>query len=177
MDREPNADDDALDRLCRDLYPRLVAALSVQVGSPEVAEELAQDALARACQHWPRVREMERPHAWVFQVAMNAARSWWRRRGAERRALARHGPEAAIWNLESDWAVSVRAELLALPARQRMALVLRHVAGLSVDETAAAMSTTSSAVRTLCHRGAATVRAAMEDETSNVREGARHARP
>lgn len=39
-------------------HRRLVGMLALHVGDRWTAEELAQDAIIRLCQHWPRVREM-----------------------------------------------------------------------------------------------------------------------
>lgn len=41
--------------LCRREYPRLVGALGLYTGNRAVAEELAQESLARAWRRWPKV--------------------------------------------------------------------------------------------------------------------------
>lgn len=40
---------------CREQHGRVVATIAVYCGDPALAEEVAQEALAKACQHWPRV--------------------------------------------------------------------------------------------------------------------------
>src|SRR5680860_1449248 len=76
---------------CEREHPRLVGALSLYTNNTAVAEELAQEALVRVMDAWPRVRTMAAPGAWAHRVAMNLAASWFRRRSVERRALARPG--------------------------------------------------------------------------------------
>src|SRR5581483_8077717 len=71
---------------CRALGPRLVGSLLLFTGDRALAEELAQEALARAFQHWDRVGTMAAPEAWAYRVAFNLARSSFRRRAVERRA-------------------------------------------------------------------------------------------
>lgn len=148
---------------CEREHPRLVGALTLYCGERAAAEELAQEALAAACERWERVGRMERPGAWVHRVAVNAAHSRFRRRAAGRRAQQRleqrhevvaHDPDAAD-------AVAIRREVARLPSRQAQALVLRHYLGLSVVETAAWMEVTEAAVKSLNQRALVTLRAAL----------------
>jgi RNA polymerase sigma-70 factor (ECF subfamily) len=84
---------------CRQVSPKLVGALLLQCGDQEVAEDLAQESLARAWERWDQVSAMARPEGWVFRVAFNLASSRRRRAEAARRAHARlqtrREPEAA----------------------------------------------------------------------------------
>lgn len=141
--------------------PRLVGTLALYVGDAGLAEELAQEALVRLCQHWPRVRMMERPGGWLTRVALNLARSSWRRRTAERRALARLGPpvEAAV-DPDVATTLAVRRAVAALPERQRRALVLRYYARHSVAEVAAEMSCAEGTVKSLTSKAIAALRRA-----------------
>lgn len=100
--------DDGLAAFCDRHHGRLVGMLALYVGDVHTAEELAQDALVRLCQHWPRVREMANPTAWLDRVAMNLARSMFRRRAAAGRALARHGSTGDAIDDDTATAVTVR---------------------------------------------------------------------
>lgn len=73
---------------CVEEHPRLVGALSLYCGDRALAEELAQDALTRACRDWRKVRNFAAPGAWTHRVAMNLANSYFRRRAAETRRTA-----------------------------------------------------------------------------------------
>lgn len=81
--------DGELHDLTRAEFPRLVGLLALYVGNVQTAEDLAQEALIRLHQHWPRVRAMDSPRAWLTRVAMNLASSSLRRTYAERRARSR----------------------------------------------------------------------------------------
>lgn len=67
---------------CRLEHPRLVGTLGLYTGDADLAEELAQDALLRACRDWDRVRTFAAPGAWVHRVAINLANSAFRSRAA-----------------------------------------------------------------------------------------------
>lgn len=74
---EPSADavspPDSPEHLCRALWPQLLGTLTLQYG-PHVAEELAQETLARLSGQWERVRGLRSPRAWAFRVAFNLVR-------------------------------------------------------------------------------------------------------
>ncbi len=153
------------DELCRAEHPRLVGALALYLGDRGVAEELAQEALARALDRWPRIREAHDPAAWVRRVAFNLARSWWRRRYAERRANARHGiDEAGVQDPSPALGVAVRAAVAALPPRQREVVVARFYLDLDLAGTAELLGLTVPAVKGLQHRAASVLRAALDDD-------------
>ena len=69
----------------RERYGEVVRSMRLMVGDHARAEELTQEAFARACRHWRRVRALDRPVAWVYVVATNEARREWRREQRARR--------------------------------------------------------------------------------------------
>src|SRR5437763_4743234 len=100
-------------------------------GSTEEAEDLAQEALARAFGRWASVTTFAEPAAWVTRVTTNLAFDILRRRRLGRRApvpSAMPGPNAEHLDL-------YRA-LAALPRRQRQVVVLRYLADQSEEATA-----------------------------------------
>lgn len=133
-------------------YPRLVGMLALYVGDRHRAEDLAQEALIRLHQRWGQSAPLDSPRAWLSTVALNLARSWWRRHYAELRANDRTAQlAAAVQELEPADVLAVRAAVVALPSRQRGAVVLRYYAGLSVAETATALRCREGTVKSLTH--------------------------
>jgi RNA polymerase sigma-70 factor (sigma-E family) len=161
-----SAAQDALEVFCRREHPRLVGTLSLYCGDVAVAEEIAQEALYRACRRWPQVAEMAAPGAWVHRVAVNLANSAYRRRRLERRVAA--GPPAPVDPDDPDvaGALVVRQAVAVLPRRQRAALVLRHFGGYSVAETAELLGVSEGAVKQLTHRAITALRAALPAEAA-----------
>ena len=110
---------------------------------PEVlAADAVDEAFARAFAGWDRVQAMRSPEGWVYRVAVNEARRQLRR-ATRADALLVALPEPApspppggeAWLLVED-----------LPLRQRAAVVLRHVAGLTEREIGDALGVTRSTV-------------------------------
>lgn len=146
---------------CAAEFPRLVRGLSFYVGSQALAEELAQEALLRACTRWEHVRQLDMPGAWCRRVAMNLANSHLRRRRLERRMQHRLVEREPYEPPDSTTAIAVRQAVAALPVRQRTAVVLRFIYDLPVDGTAAEMGLSPGAVKSLTKRGVATLRAQL----------------
>lgn len=132
-----------------------MGALSLYCGDVLLAEELAQEALARVCRDWRRVRRMDHPAAWAQRVAINLANSHFRRRAAERRARQRL--EVLVLPVGQDpdeaSAIAVRAAVAALPRRQRAAIVLHYFCDLPFAEVAEVMGAPEATVKSLARRG------------------------
>ena len=158
------ADSEAQLALCQRLHPRLVGSLALYCGRVDVAEEIAQEALTRACARWPQVAAMANPDGWVFTVAFNLSRSWFRRRSAERRALSRQAAATSVI-VETDQTdvIAIRTALARLPDRQRCAVVLRHYVGLPIAEVATLMRCAPGTVQALTAQGLRGLRAELTD--------------
>jgi RNA polymerase sigma-70 factor (sigma-E family) len=151
--------DPTLAEICHREHPRLVGLLALYVGDRPAAEDLAQETFVRLHQHWPRVRTMDAPGAWLTTVGMNLARSWWRRHFAHQRAQRRLASQpAAASAAEPADVLAVRAAVAALPERQRAALVLRYYAGLSIAETARLLHCAEGTVKSRTHNAIAALR-------------------
>jgi RNA polymerase sigma factor (sigma-70 family) len=153
----------SLDAFCRREFGRIVGLLTLYCGNNDVATDLAQEALARACVHWRRVRGMESPEAWLSRVAINLANSRFRRLKAERRAnehvLGR--PDSRV-EADHATALTVRLAVAGLPRRQRTAIVLRYFSDLSVAQTAELMHCGENTVKKLSARGLAHLRTRLD---------------
>lgn len=155
--------DDEIAEFCRSTYPRLVGALTLHTGERPVAEEIAQEALARLWSRWSSVAPAAR-RVWVFRVALNLSHSRWRRIRRERatfRAVARDEGR-----LDPDIAtdVTLRQALVELPPRQRSAIVLRFYCYMSVADTATAMGCAAGTVKALTSQGLANLRKTLDDD-------------
>ena len=145
-------DDQALVDFCRAEWPRLVGSLSLDVGSRELAEDLAQETLARVCAQWRRVRQADSPSAWAHRVAFNLAKSNGRRGVRWSRVQSKLASRVASVEPDRAAALAVRDALSRLPEPQRRALILRYYVDLSVQETASTMRCPENTVKTHTRR-------------------------
>ncbi len=181
-----DTDDALLARLAKDLdgaFPDLVGAHAGRLytiahrclGVPSDAEEVTQDAFVRAhaamAGYDPdRIRGL-RLRAWLATITVNLARNRRRRSsdrrpataldplvgaGHEPRLAARAGPVEIAER--RDERRQLAAALLRLRPGVREAIVLRHLDGLSVAETAAALGRPEGTIKAQVHRGLAELR-------------------
>jgi RNA polymerase sigma factor (sigma-70 family) len=123
--------------------------LSLFTGDGDLAEDLAQETLARVCRDWRKVSNLDSPGAWAHRVALNLARSHYRHRSVARRQSRRLANATQAHDPDTATVIAVRTAVSQLPVRQRTALVLRYFADLSVAETADAMRCPQGTVKTL----------------------------
>jgi RNA polymerase sigma-70 factor, ECF subfamily len=120
-------------------HPRLLGALTVAAGSPDVAADATAEAFVRAYERWDRVRDMASPGGWLYRVALNVVRRRARRLAFEHDVLRRSVPVAEPPPLVHP---EVWDAVRALPRQQRVAIALRYVLDLPEAEVAAVMGVT-----------------------------------
>jgi RNA polymerase sigma factor (sigma-70 family) len=70
-----------------DNHRRFLAFLEKRVESREVAEDILQDSFVRALEHGGELRQGGSIVAWFYRMLRNAVTDYYRRKGAESRAL------------------------------------------------------------------------------------------
>jgi len=142
------------------------------VGDRADAEDLAQEALARAYASWRKVSGYD--EAWVIRVTTNLAIGRWRKErrtvaSADVPTLARRGrPEDErpgrrhLVGVTAQADVAERLELMAalraLPRRQREVVALRYLADMPEAAVVAALGCAPGTVKQHAHRGLAALR-------------------
>ena len=131
------ASHDQLASVVREHAGQLAAALMRVTGDFATAEDMVQDAVLAALQHWPAEGIPDRPDAWLFTVARRRALDGFRRAGNYRAKLAQ-----LQWPVQP--AEDERLRLIftcchpALPRPAQIALTLRVVCGLTTSQIARA---------------------------------------
>lgn len=131
-------------------FGRLVGQVTMVTGDRRAAEDAVQEAFGRLWTHWDSLSTHASQEAWVRRVAINVAISGWRRI----RRLQPLGLTATAAS-EDDPVIrqDVQRALRALPVKQRHALMLHHVVGLSVVEVALEMGVPEGTVKSWLSRG------------------------
>lgn len=147
-----SAHEAALNRFCRRLMPE-----------PGLAQDLVQETFLRAFESLPRLESPERFGAWLYGIAANLARWWWRRQArwpVSLDAIVEAYPDVP----RAAWAASLSAtpeqvveqaeqtrRLVAaidsLPPALARVVVLHYLEGLSYAEVAAALDVPVSTVK------------------------------
>jgi RNA polymerase sigma-70 factor (ECF subfamily) len=116
-------------------WGRTVACAFALIGELDAAEEVAQEAYVRAWSRWSHLSSYDDPSAWVRQVATRQAISRWRRLRTASVFLSRSRPPEPV-DSPDEMSIALVAALRQLPKAQCRALVLHHLADLSVADVA-----------------------------------------
>jgi RNA polymerase sigma-70 factor (ECF subfamily) len=177
--------DGAFERLVLAYQNRIYGFALRLAGSPRDAEEIAQDAFVRAYRAlatYPaeRVRALQ-ARAWLYQITLNVFRN--RVRSGTLREVPLEGDDGSpAYNVESDRQErpdvaaetaerrrELGARLVQLPEHFRVAVMLRHVEGLSYREIADLLDQPAGTVKAHVHRGTLLLRESLLREPSEVR--------
>ncbi len=132
--------------------PRLITSLAKMLRDVPLAEDLTQEALLAALEHWPRTGVPEKPGAWLMATAKRRALDHLRRgRMLERKhemvAYDMEEEQQAMPDFDSALDDDIGDEMLRLiftachphlSREARPALALRMICGLTTDEIARA---------------------------------------
>ena len=153
----------AIDAVWRIESAKIVASVTRIVRDVALAEELAQDALIAALEHWPVDGMPEKPGAWLMTTARHRALDWLRQDALHRARQEELGADADARgdHVEPDFSDAldgtdhIEDDLLrliftachpVLPREAQLALTLKVVAGLSTAEIARAFLTPESTI-------------------------------
>lgn len=153
-----NGDRAAARVLATRFTPLALRVAARMLGDGAEAEDVAQEAMLRLWRIAPQWRQGEaRVSTWLYRVVANLCTDRLRRRrgvGLDEIAEPEDGVPGVVERMiETDRAVALQTALSALPERQRQAVVLRHLEGLTNPEIAAVMEIGVEAVESLTARG------------------------
>ena len=158
--------DVSIEELYAASYRRLLGQLIGVTGSVAEAEDVVQEAFVRGLDHRARLLGADNPEAWLRTVAVNLARSRWRR--AQRLVglaprLVDEPPEA-----DTDGNLVLLQALRMLPAGQREVIALHHLADLSVEQVADTLGLPTGTVKARLSRGRAALSRLLVTEAPHV---------
>ena len=147
---------------------RVVLYLYAVSGDRSDAQDIAQEAFARAWQHWAKVSRYDDPEAWVRTVAwrlmvnrFRALRRWFAaqgRLGSLVEATAGPSPDR----------VAVMAALQRLPKPQRQVVALHHLLDMPVADIAANLGVPVGTVKARLSRARATLAGLLGEHDEEI---------
>jgi RNA polymerase sigma-70 factor, ECF subfamily len=150
-------------------YQRLLGQLFAVTGDLAEAENVLQEAYARAFVRWAQVH-VYRPEAWVRRVALNLAAMAARRLRRRAVALWRLGPPPVVPELSPEL-LDLHRALGTLPLGQRQVIVLHHLVGLPVEEVARELGVPAGTVKSRLARGRRALAQVLETDRPEVAQG------
>src|SRR5580658_6766234 len=148
---------------------KCLRAVLVSVGNQDTAQDLVDEAFARACASWRTVGRHPAPAAWVVRTALNANISRWRRRRREvpvpDPGLVADLPAVPLAS-HSSGDPTIKAALMRLPMRQRQVVALRLFLDLDTHRTAQVLGIAPGTVKEHLARAMASLR----DDLAHIRK-------
>jgi RNA polymerase sigma-70 factor (ECF subfamily) len=160
------ADAEGFDAFYQGSAHQVLKQLYAMCGDLEEARDCLQEGYARAWQRWDQLASYDNPAAWVRTAAWRVAISRWRHARRLFRAPDAPGPQPDAFEQLADL-VSLSTAIRKLPPRQREAVVLHYLAGLSIDEIAAQVHSPPGTVKARLSRG----RAALAEQLGDREDG------
>ena len=147
-------DHSAFETLVRRYQDRVLNLARRIVSDPDAAQDVAQEAFIKAYRQLHRFRGEARFSTGLYRITVNEARAYLR---AQRRRRARWEKQAALELTDPAAAPEEPGPLVALlqelPEKQRVALALFYLQGLSVAEIAQAAGAPTGTVKARLSRG------------------------
>ncbi|WP_305782876.1 SigE family RNA polymerase sigma factor [Symbioplanes lichenis] len=159
---------DAFDAFYRDTSRRLTRYAYGLTGDAGEAQDLVQEAYARAWQRWRRLAAYDDPEAWLRLVVNRLSSDRWRRIGVRRAREAAAAPLPPVGPPSENTVLLVRA-MRELPADQRRALALHYLLDRSVADIARELGAAEGTVKSWLSRGRTTLAAALLTDREGVR--------
>jgi RNA polymerase sigma-70 factor (ECF subfamily) len=170
--RVRNGETDAFEELVRKHGRRVYRSLLGIVGSPEEAEDALQDAFFKAFQHLPHFEGRSRFSTWLVRIAINTGLQRVRSR-KEFDRIDEDDEEFRPRNIQA-WTETpedfysreelrrlVEREVMKLPVKYRVALILRDLEEVSTQEAAAALGLSIPGLKARVLRGRLMLRESM----------------
>lgn len=151
-------------------FDRVARSVYLVVGTSEDAFDLTQESFARTWGAWNRIAKREHPIFFTLRVAANLSRSHLRRVLTLRRIL----PKLPVQGEGEDIIASAELSLMArkaireLPPRQRWAIVLCGVVGLTASEAASALGVKASTLRVHLARARGTLKETLSGHSEDT---------
>ena len=160
---------DDFDAFYADTGRRVLLHVYAVCGDLGDAQDITQEAYARAWQRWSTVSAYDNPEHWVRKVAWRLAANRWRGLRRWLAAQTRLGRPDGSTAGPSPERVALVAALQKLPEAQRRTVVMHYLLDMGVQEIAASTDTPAGTVKARLSRGRAALAPLLrENETLEV---------
>ncbi|MER7458535.1 SigE family RNA polymerase sigma factor [Micromonospora sp. NPDC126480] len=152
----------SFDEFYRSTAHRMLRYGHAVAGDHAEAQDLVQEAYARAWRQWGTLVAHPAPEAWLRLVVARLSTDRWRRLTGWRAAVRRSGAPDPVAPPSEDSVLLVGA-LRQLPANQRQALALHYLYDMTVEDIAREMNAATGTVKSWLSRGRARLAALLPD--------------
>jgi RNA polymerase sigma-70 factor (ECF subfamily) len=180
MLRVAEGDETSFTYLAQKYHRPMIHFLFRMVGNQAIAEELAQEVFLRVYRARGSYRAEARFTTWLYRIATNLAVNYARDTKNERKAqtvyldqpdeetgmspdLADDEPSAEERLLRDERMAAIRLHVMALPERQRMAVLMHKYQGMGYRQIGEVLKLSESATKSLLFRAYQTLREKLKE--------------
>lgn len=149
---------------CHEPFIRYCSALAY--GKMDI-EDLVQDVLLSAYQHFDRIKKKDQLLHYLIRTARNRSISHWRKRRFKTEWVEKHQDKLTAQGISPELQLDIDLlyrQLDRLPGHQRDALILFEISGFNMKEIASMQNSSVGAVKTKISRGRKLLRQFMEEK-------------
>lgn len=153
---------------CHEPFVRYCSALAY--GKMDT-EDLVQDVLLSAYQHFEKISNKEQFLHYLIRAARNRSISHWRRQKYKAELLEKHADRLTAQDVSAETLIDIQLlyqTMDRLPTKQKDALVLFEISGFSMKEIAIIQESTEGAIKTKISRGRKRLRKLLSDRSNSV---------
>lgn len=167
----------AFDRIVESYSPRIHAFCTRFLGPIPDREDLVQDVFLRVIRAREKYRATARLSTWLYRITYNLALNWHESRRHRLRVVTGEDPadpgagmdeigdpnasDPADGMEQEDVVRAVREAIAALPAQQRLALILARYEEMPLAEIGQVLGCSAKAVKSLLHRARTRLRESL----------------
>jgi len=162
---EPAAARELVDRY----YERVYLFMRAVGHDRQISEDLTQETFMRAWHHIGQLRDGKALNGWLFRIASNVSRLYWRQRKDVNAVAAAvetpydGGADGLTRASGQEELVHLRGAVARLPRKLQEAVVLHYLEQLTIAEAAEAVGVRQGTLKSRLSRGLEALRAEMND--------------
>lgn len=171
-----SGDTQAFDQIMVRTQERVTTMTWRMLGNEADARDAAQEVFLRVYKYLGRYDHKQDFHAWLYGITVNVCRDQAKKRGThtaidvEGENLAEH-PTAERDSISLEQRELVRRALATLSEKERAAVVLRDIQGLSTDEVARILKSSPTTVRSQICTARRKIKLYCERHINRIRPG------
>jgi RNA polymerase sigma-70 factor, ECF subfamily len=165
----PQDEHDAIAQLFRMHSNDVFRYARLTLGNHTEAKDVVQEVFFRAFRSWSTFRQDSNPKTWLLSIARNYISDLLRKKRRERKFMAEYeAPSIKDETVSTETIMILEQSLHELKETYREVFVLRHVEGLSIQETAKLLACSEGNIRTTDYRAIHKLRELMQSDAMEV---------
>lgn len=160
---------DAIAQLFRIYSNDVFRYARLTLGNHTEAKDVVQEVFFRAFRSWSTFRQDANPKTWLLSITRNYIFDLLRKKRREQKFMAEYDPPSIKdETVSTETMMILEQSLHGLKATYREVFVLRHIEGLSIQETAKLLGCSEGKIRTTDYRAIHKLRELMGSDAMEV---------